>query len=55
MKKRVISVLLCVAMAATLVTGCGGSKKAKSTGSKKMYMMNLQTTREFRAAGSQRS
>lgn len=34
MKKRVISVLLCVAMAATLVTGCGGSKKAKSTGSK---------------------
>lgn len=36
MKKKLISVLLCTAMAASMLAGCGGSKdeKAKSTGSK---------------------
>lgn len=34
MKKRVISVMLCAAMAVTMLAGCGGSKKTESTGSK---------------------
>lgn len=34
MKKKVISVVLCVAMAMTIFAGCGGDKKAKNTGSK---------------------
>ena len=34
MKKKVISVMLCAAMAVTMLAGCGGSKKTESTGSK---------------------
>lgn len=34
MKKKLISVMLCMAMTVTMLAGCGGKKTAKSTGSK---------------------
>ena len=32
MKKKIVSALLCVAMIATMVTGCGGSKSSSTSG-----------------------
>ena len=32
MKKKIVSALLCVAMIATMATGCGGSKSSSTSG-----------------------
>lgn len=34
MKKKIVSVLLCVAMVATMAVGCGGKKTDGDSGSK---------------------
>lgn len=42
MRKKLLSVLLCTAMAATMLTGCGGSdtKKDSSKEAKKLQFLN---------------
>lgn len=39
MKKRILATLLCVAMAATMLTGCGGSQTASNNSGAKTYAL----------------
>lgn len=58
MRKKLLSVLLCTAMAATMLTGCGGSdtKKDSSKEAKKVtvsdgekFLTSVSWNEEFRA------
>lgn len=44
MRKKLLSVLLCTAMAATMLTGCGGSdtKKDSSKEAKKLQFLTVE-------------